>query len=408
MIGDGVLPSNEGRGYILRRILRRAVRHGRLLGIDSLFLSDAVDVAAKIFDRVYPELAEKKDYIKKVVEMEETRFRQTLHQGTEILRDEMEKLRIAGENVLAGADAFKLYDTFGFPWELTAEILQENGMTMDKAGFDAEMKAQRERARCARLDKDLLPIVYNTTGIDEEKLTVDEEAKESTIALLYEINNPQPVKTCNDGENVAIILDVAPFHAEGGGQMGDTGILTAPSGVVEIANTKKLPNGITILLGQVVEGFVTVGDKIKAGVNSNRKNDIARNHTATHLLHAALRMFWGLMSIRPEVMSDRIGCALTFRISPKYLKKNWKQLKILSMNEFLTQLTWTLWKPNLPRPRRWARRRCLEKNTVIRYALSVFQVLVWSFAEVFTLRTLLTSVCLKLYPKRAAAPESAG
>lgn len=293
MIGDGVLPSNEGRGYILRRILRRAVRHGRLLGIDSLFLSDAVDVAAKIFDRVYPELAEQKDYIKKVVEMEETRFSQTLHQGTEILRDEMEKLRIAGENVLAGADVFKLYDTFGFPWELTAEILQENGMTMDKAGFDAEMKAQRERARCARLDKDLLPIVYNTTGIDEEKLTVDEEAKESTIALLYEINNPQPVKTCNDGENVAIILDVAPFHAEGGGQMGDTGILTAPSGVVEVANTKKLPNGITILLGQVVEGFVTVGDKIKAGVNSNRKNDIARNHTATHLLHAALKDFLG-------------------------------------------------------------------------------------------------------------------
>lgn len=293
MISDGVLPSNEGKGYVLRRILRRAVRHGRLIGINKLFLADAVDVVLKIFDGVYPEMAEKRDYIKKVVEMEETRFMQTLQQGTEILNDEIASLRANGEQVLNGASAFKLYDTFGFPWELTAEILEENSMIMDKDGFDKAMSEQKERARCARAEKECLPVVYNTTAFDAEKLLVNENAKEGKVVLLYEQQNPQPVQTVADGECVAVILNVTPFHAEGGGQLGDTGRLVAPSGVVEVTNTKKLPNGSTILIGQVTEGVINSGEQVVTEINSQRKNDIARNHTATHLLHAALKEVLG-------------------------------------------------------------------------------------------------------------------
>ena len=293
MISDGVLPSNEGKGYVLRRILRRAVRHGRLIGINSLFLADAVDIVIKIFEGVYPEMAEKRDYIKKVVEMEETRFMQTLQQGTEILNEEIASLREAGEKVLSGASAFKLYDTFGFPWELTAEILEENSMAMDKDGFDKAMMEQKERARCARADKECLPVVYNTTAFEAEKLLVNEDAKEGKVVLLYEQQNPQPVQTVTDGECVAVILDVTPFHAEGGGQLGDTGRLVAPSGVVEVTNTKKLPNGSTILIGHVTEGVINSGEQVITDVNRQRKNDIARNHTATHLMHAALKEVLG-------------------------------------------------------------------------------------------------------------------
>ncbi|MHC1717051.1 MAG: alanine--tRNA ligase [Acidaminococcaceae bacterium] len=293
MISDGVLPSNEGKGYVLRRILRRAVRHGRLIGINTLFLADAVDIVIKIFEGVYPEMAEKRDYIKKVVEMEETRFMQTLQQGTEILNEEIASLREKNEKVLDGASAFKLYDTFGFPWELTAEILEENSMTMDKDGFDKAMLEQKERARCARADKECLPVVYNTTAFEAEKLLVNEDAKDGNVVLLYEQQNPQPVQTVADGECVAVILDVTPFHAEGGGQMGDTGRLVAPSGVVEVTNTKKLPNGSTILIGHVTEGVINSGEQVVTEVNRQRKNDIARNHTATHLLHAALKEVLG-------------------------------------------------------------------------------------------------------------------
>ncbi len=293
MISDGVLPSNEGRGYVLRRILRRAVRHGRLIGINKLFLADAVDVVIKIFAGVYPEMAEKRDYIKKVVEMEETRFMQTLQQGTEILNQEIASLRETGAKVLNSASAFKLYDTFGFPWELTAEILEENSMSMDKDGFDKAMMEQKERARCARADKECLPVVYNTTAFEAEKLLVNEDVKEGKVVLLYEQQNPQPVQIVADGECVAVILDVTPFHAEGGGQMGDTGRLVAPSGVVEVTNTKKLPNGSTILIGHVTEGTINSGEQVVTEVNRQRKNDIARNHTATHLLHAALKEVLG-------------------------------------------------------------------------------------------------------------------
>ncbi|MEG1913955.1 MAG: alanine--tRNA ligase [Acidaminococcaceae bacterium] len=293
MISDGVLPANDGRGYVLRRILRRAVRHGRLIGIDKMFLAGAVDVVIKLFGEQYPELAEKREYIQKVIEMEETRFMQTLQQGTEILNEEIATLTLKGQTVLSGATAFKLYDTFGFPWELTAEILEENNLQMDKAGFDVAMQEQRERARNARNDKEGRPVIYNTTGIEIDKLVVNETATSGKICLLYPQQEPQPIPLAEDGKQVAIILDVTAFHAEGGGQLGDNGYLIAESGTVEVETTKKLPDGATIHLGRVTEGTLAVGDKVQFKVNSNRKNDIARNHTATHLLQAALKAVLG-------------------------------------------------------------------------------------------------------------------
>ncbi len=293
MIGDGILPSNEGRGYVLRRILRRAVRHGRLIGISEKFLAGAVDIVISMFGHVYTNLAEKRDYIQKVIDMEETSFLRTLKQGSELLNEEIAKLKEAGKTELDGATAFKLNDTFGFPWELTAEILEEQGMTMDKAGFDAALEVQRQMARDARNDKEGRPVVYNTTGIEVASLKVDEAATSATIVKLYPAHDAQPMETANDGTEVAVICDVTAFHAEGGGQLGDLGTITGPTGVINVTTTKKLPDGAIIMIGEVTEGVINVGDAVTFAVDKARKLDIARNHTATHLLHAALKQVLG-------------------------------------------------------------------------------------------------------------------
>ena len=293
MIGDGILPSNEGRGYVLRRILRRAVRHGRLIGISDKFLAGAVDVVISMFGHVYTNLSEKRDYIQKVIDMEETSFLRTLKQGSELLNEEIAKLKAEGKTVLDGATAFKLNDTFGFPWELTAEILEEQGLTMDKEGFDAALEVQRQMARDARNDKAGRPVVYETKGVDVAALKVDEAETKGAIVQMYPANDAQPIESAEDGSEVAVICDVTPFHAEGGGQLGDIGTITAPTGVISVNVTKKLPDGAVIMIGSVTEGTVSVGDAVTFTVEMGRKNDIARNHTATHLLHAALKQVLG-------------------------------------------------------------------------------------------------------------------
>lgn len=293
MIGDGILPSNEGRGYVLRRILRRAVRHGRLIGISEKFLAGAVDVVIGMFGHVYTNLSEKRDYIQKVIDMEETSFLRTLKQGSELLNEEIAKLKAEGKTVLDGATAFKLNDTFGFPWELTAEILEEQGLTMDKEGFDAALEVQRQMARDARNDKAGRPVVYETKGVEVAALKVDEAATAGAIVQMYPAHDAQAIASAEDGTEVAVICDVTPFHAEGGGQLGDIGTITAPTGVIEVNVTKKLPDGAVIMIGSVTEGTVSVGDAVTFSVEMSRKNDIARNHTATHLLHAALKQVLG-------------------------------------------------------------------------------------------------------------------
>lgn len=292
MIGDGVLPSNEGRGYVLRRILRRAVRHGKLIGIKEMFLAGAVDKVIEIFATVYPELKEKRDYIQKVIQLEEERFNTTLEQGTELLNEEIKNLTAQQQVVLAGQTAFKLYDTFGFPWELTSEILEEHNLSMDKQGFDAAMQEQRERARAARADKNGNAALVDLNGIDTASLKQDEQAQVAKIVAIFDEQGKQVAKAY-DGQEVRLILDTTPFYAEGGGQVGDIGELKCPSGNIVISNTIKLADGSVVHVGSLTDGLAQVGEVVEIKLNEVRKLSIARNHTATHLLHKALKTVLG-------------------------------------------------------------------------------------------------------------------
>ncbi len=291
MIGDGILPSNEGRGYVLRRILRRAVRHGRLMGIERPFLTDIVDVVADIFSEVYPDINDKKAYIKKVIQLEEERFNTTLAQGIELLNKEVQELSRSGQTVLGGTTAFKLYDTFGFPWELTEEILSEHNITLDKQGFDQAMTEQRERARAARQDNEEKVVIPDLSHLVTESLCHNPKAEAANIVLLFK--EGKIVEEAFDGDDIAVILDVTPFHAEGGGQVGDTGAISSSLGRIEISNTKKLPDGTIYHVGQITEGSFKTGEAVKANADVTRRRYVARNHTATHLLHAALKQVLG-------------------------------------------------------------------------------------------------------------------
>ncbi|WP_231040327.1 alanine--tRNA ligase [Pectinatus frisingensis] len=303
MVMDGILPSNEGRGYVLRRILRRAVRHGRMLGIEKAFLADAVDVVADIYKDVYDELIVRKDYIKKVISVEEERFHLTLSQGISLLNEEIEELTAQGKTILNGEIGFKLYDTYGFPCELTSEILHENQLVLDMDGFNKAMQAQRERARKARQENKRIDIP-DLRNLDVDKLSSNAAAKSAKIVCIWK--DAQITDALHDGDEAGIILDVTPFYAEGGGQVGDCGQLIGEMGRVAISNTKKLPNGTVYHIGYVIEGVIHTGDDMKIEIDVEKKLASARNHTATHLLQAALKKVVGVhvnqagSSVTPE------------------------------------------------------------------------------------------------------------
>lgn len=291
MISDGVLPANEGRGYVLRRILRRAVRHGRLMGVEKPFLAPIVDIVAEMFSQAYPDISEKRDYIKKVVQLEEDRFRTTLAQGMDLLTEHIERLKSEGNHLLDGSAGFKLYDTFGFPWELTQEILADNDMELDKAGFDQAMNEQRTRARAARSDNEAAVMIPDLSGLATEKLLTDSRAVSANIVLLSK--DGTSVQEVHDNEEAVIILDKTPFHAEGGGQVGDRGIITGSMGIAVVETTRKLADGTVYHLAVVTEGTIKSGEVVQLSVDTNRRRAVARNHTGTHLLHAALKQVLG-------------------------------------------------------------------------------------------------------------------
>ena len=291
LIADGVLPSNEGRGYVLRRVLRRAVRHGKLLGIKEPFMGRMIDTAVHMMEPAYPDLAEKQAYIKKVAATEEKRFQSTLNAGTDLLSEIIEYIRKKRSRLIEGSDVFKLYDTYGFPWELTEEIAHENALDIDKDGFAAAMAEQKERARSARTKVSLKVATPDTTGIDASKLTSKEDGTESEILLMGK--DGKDIQEAADGEEITVVLQNTPFHAEGGGQVGDTGVLKGQGGILSVANTKKLPDGICYLTGTVEEGTLAVGEQVKTEVNWDRHYALARSHTGTHLLQAALRRILG-------------------------------------------------------------------------------------------------------------------
>ena len=309
MVSDGILPSNEGRGYVLRRLLRRAARHGRMLGISRPFLVELAETVIQSSESAYPELREHDAYIKKVIGTEEANFARTIDAGMNILNNMIDGLEKAHEHLLKGLDVFKLNDTFGFPLDLTKEIAAEQGIDIDEEGFHTEMKKQKERARAERLKKNISgwsedlfgslntePTVFtgyetlNDTGVvvalsDEETLTdaiaTDEQAK----------------------EDVLVVLDKTPFYAEMGGQVADQGVLTSADCSLRVLDVKKTPKGYYVHTCVLESGIVRVGDHLTAKVDKEYRMAVCRNHTATHLLQAALR----------EVLGDHVHQAGSYQ-----------------------------------------------------------------------------------------------
>ena len=293
LISDGVLPSNEGRGYVLRRILRRAVRHGKLLGIEGPFIGQMIDEVVSMMKPAYPELLEKQDFIKKIAGTEEARFQTTLNAGTDLLSEMIEDLKKKQKKTLPGEDVFKLYDTYGFPWELTEEIAHEQGLSIDEKGFEASMEEQRERARSAAAGNKVYMkmAVPDTTKLDANALNAED--KDGTVEIMLLGKEGKEIQTAEDGDKISLVLSNNPFHAEGGGQVGDTGVLKCAEGIVDVEDTRKLADGILYVIGTVREGTVSVHEKAEAIVDRTRREELARNHTGTHLLQAALKKVLG-------------------------------------------------------------------------------------------------------------------
>lgn len=293
MIADTITPSNEGRGYVLRRLIRRAARHGRMLGIQSGFLAGLADRVITVSGEAYPELTEKQDYIKNIISAEERQFMATLEQGESIIGEYIEELKHQNEKVLDGEKAFRLYDTYGFPLELTKEILTENGMSADTDGFSACMQKQRDTARAGRKNTEELGWEEGDTDIDVPETVFhgyDTLSGSGTVLALY--RDGKPVQEATAGDQTVIYLDQTPFYAEGGGQVGDKGFMSTPNGRVEILNTTK-SRGVFAHKGAVTEGVIRRGDTVCSTVSAALRNQTARNHTATHLLQKALREVLG-------------------------------------------------------------------------------------------------------------------
>ncbi|MGN4424249.1 alanine--tRNA ligase [Bacillus cereus group sp. MYBK30-1] len=289
-VGDGALPSNEGRGYVLRRLLRRAVRYSKKLNINRPFMFELVPVVGEVMKDFYPEVLEKKDFIAKVVKNEEERFHETLHDGEAILAEVIAKAKEEKTTVISGVDAFRLYDTYGFPIELTEEYAEEAGMTVDHEGFEAEMEKQRERARAARQDVDSMQVQGGVLGevkVASEFVGYGTVATESNVVAL--VKNGEYTDSLQAGEEGQLILDVTPFYAESGGQIADRGYLLADGVKVFVKDVQKAPNGQNLHKVVVEEGTLTKEAAVKAVIDTKNRSSVVKNHTATHLLHQALK-----------------------------------------------------------------------------------------------------------------------
>ncbi|HBF8686346.1 TPA: alanine--tRNA ligase [Clostridioides difficile] len=325
LVSDGVLPSNEGRGYVLRRLLRRAARHGKLLGVKELFLQKLIDEVIKVNDKAYPVLVEKESYIKKVVGIEEEKFNETIDQGTEILNSYIEVLKNEGKTVLSGQEAFKLYDTYGFPIDLTKEILEEEHLSVDEEAFNEEMEKQKERARNARGNMDGEswkedPLSKLESTVDSTFNGYSEIYGEGTIEAI--VKDDELVQSAKEGDKVSIVLDNTTFYPEGGGQVGDCGLITNENLVLEVLNTKKGANNSIKHIGIIKSGRISNGDKVKTLVDGETRMSAARNHSATHLLHKALR----------EVLGEHVNQAGSL-VTPERLRFDITHFEAISNEE---------------------------------------------------------------------------
>ena len=328
MISDGIMPSNEGRGYVLRRLLRRAARHGRKLGIQGEFLANLSDTVIALSKDGYPELEEKKAMIFKVLSQEEDKFNKTIDQGLAILSDMEEAMRRENGTALSGADAFKLYDTYGFPLDLTREILEEKGLSVDEDGFAACMKEQKEKARKARKTTNYMGAdvtVYQSIdpSITTEFVGYDRLEHSSPITVLT--TDEEIVEALTDGERGTILVKETPFYATMGGQQADTGVIESDHGLFAVEDTIRLQGGKVGHVGHMVRGMFSTGETVTLKVDPENRALTARNHSATHLLHKALRTVLGehVEQAGSLVTKDRLRFDFTHfsAMTPEELKK---------------------------------------------------------------------------------------
>ncbi|MGG0657603.1 alanine--tRNA ligase [Rummeliibacillus pycnus] len=289
-IGDGALPSNEGRGYVLRRLLRRAVRYAKQIGIEKPFMFELVPTVGSIMVDFYPEVKEKAEFIARVIKNEEVRFHETLHDGLAIFNEVVEAQKAKGDTVIPGRDAFRLYDTYGFPVELTEEYAEEVGMTVDEDGFEAEMEAQRQRARNARQDVDSMHVQSEVlANLTQPSKFVGFESLEAHTTVSAMVVGGQEAKTASEGEEVLVILAETPFYAEMGGQIADHGTISNDSFTAFVKDVQKAPNGQPLHTVIIESGEMNVEDAVLAKVDRAERNLTVKNHTATHLLQRALK-----------------------------------------------------------------------------------------------------------------------
>ena len=296
MISDGIMPTNEGRGYVLRRIIRRAARHGRLLGIEGEFLANLSDTVIAGSKDGYPELFEKKDFILNVLTQEENKFNKKIDQGLAILADMSEEMKKAGKTELCGADAFKLHDTYGFPLDLTREIMEEKGYTVDEAGFGAAMNEQKEKARAARKETNYMgadATVYEELDPAITSVFVGYDRLEHTSRISAVTTETEITNALTEGETGTIITEETPFYATMGGQSADIGMIYGVEGEFTVLDTVKLSGGKVGAIGKVTKGMLKVGDQVKLSVDEANRNATCKNHSATHLLQKALRTVLG-------------------------------------------------------------------------------------------------------------------
>lgn len=293
LVYDGVIPSNEGRGYVLRRLIRRAYRHGKLLGIEGLFLESMIKEITEIYNSEYPELKEDIDRIVRIVQQEERKFQETIDQGLNILNDHIETLKSEGKSVLSGEDAFKLYDTYGFPLDLTMEISRDNGITVDEENFAKHMQIQKETSRKSKsFDGGWEEEDLDITGYEKtEYVGYDIFSVETTVeGILFE---GEKVESLEEGQKGIVILRKTPFYAQGGGQVGDTGVIENADVVLKVLDTQKTAGEVYYNFVEVIKGNIGLNDSVKASIDLLRRKSITKNHSATHLLHKALKMVLG-------------------------------------------------------------------------------------------------------------------
>ena len=338
MVGDGILPSNVGRGYVLRRLLRRACRHGRLIGIHEPFLYKVCDTVIDENKCAYPELEEKREYIKKIIKVEEEQFAKTIDKGTEVLNTMIEN--IGADKVLSGEDAFKLSDTYGFPIDLTIEIVQEKGITVDKDKYQECVNEQRQRARDDHNAKAKSSWASNTIKVDVPKTVftgyTDTISNDSKILAIY--NGTNSVDTAAAGEDVTVILDKTPFYAESGGQVGDTGTITG----FEVTDTTKDDDGHYLHFGTVTNDSISVGDVVTAEVDVERRKSIMRNHTTAHILQASLRTVLGEHVHQAGQLVDAEKCRFDFSHFSAMTTEELKKVEDLVNQQILSALPVTM------------------------------------------------------------------